>query len=48
MPANAKELKVNFEEVAQAVEIISQLEPKPGRSFDSLETPLCQSRYLCL
>ena len=33
----AKELKVNFEEVTQAVEIISNLEPKPGRSFDSLE-----------
>jgi len=36
--AIAKELKVSLEQVAQAVEIISRLEPKPGRSFDSLET----------
>ena len=36
--AIAKELKSSLEEVAQAVETISQLEPKPGRSFDSLET----------
>ena len=33
----AKELKVSLEEIAQAVEIISNLEPKPGRSFDSME-----------
>ncbi len=36
--AIAKDLKVSLDEVAQAVEAISQLEPKPGRSFDSLET----------
>lgn len=36
--ALAKELKVSIEEVAQAAEIISQLDPKPGRSFDILET----------
>ncbi len=36
--AIAKEFKVSLEEVAQAVETISQLEPKPGRSFDSMET----------
>ncbi len=36
--AIAKDFKVSLEEVAQAVESISQLEPKPGRSFDSLET----------
>ena len=34
----AKDLKTNLEEVVQAVEIIAHLEPKPGRSFDSLET----------
>jgi RNA polymerase sigma-54 factor len=34
----AKDLKVSLAEVAQAVDAISQLEPKPGRSFDSLET----------
>jgi RNA polymerase sigma-54 factor len=33
----AKELKVSIEEVRQAVDIISNLEPKPGRSFDSME-----------
>jgi RNA polymerase sigma-54 factor len=35
--AISKDLKVNLEDVTQAVEIISQLEPKPGRSFDSQE-----------
>jgi RNA polymerase sigma-54 factor len=33
----AKELKVSLEEVTQAVGIITNLEPKPGRSFDSME-----------
>lgn len=37
-PAIAKELKVSLEEVALAVECLSHLDPKPGRSFDSLET----------
>ena len=44
----AKELKVNFEEVTQAVEIISNLEPKPGRSFDSLEVRYVNPDILCL
>jgi len=35
--AISKDLKVNLEDVTRAVEIISQLEPKPGRSFDSQE-----------
>ena len=35
--AIAKDLKVSLEDVTQAVEIISQLEPKPGRGFDSQE-----------
>jgi RNA polymerase sigma-54 factor len=35
--AIAKELKVSLAEVTQAVDIISRLEPKPGRSFSSLE-----------
>jgi RNA polymerase sigma-54 factor len=34
----AKDLKVSLEEVALAVECLSQLDPRPGRSFDSLET----------
>jgi RNA polymerase sigma-54 factor len=33
----AKDLKVNLEDVTQAVDLISQLEPKPGRGFDSQE-----------
>jgi RNA polymerase sigma-54 factor len=33
----SKDLKVSLEDVTRAVEIISQLEPKPGRSFDSQE-----------
>jgi RNA polymerase sigma-54 factor len=36
-PAIARDLKVSLEEVSQAVAIISQLEPKPGRAFDSME-----------
>lgn len=36
--AIAKELKVSLEDVAGAAELISQLDPKPGRSFDTLET----------
>lgn len=36
--ALAKELKVSIDAVAQAAEIISRLDPKPGRSFDTLET----------
>jgi len=36
--AIAKELKVSVEEVAQAAALIAQLDPKPGRSFDTLET----------
>ncbi len=36
--AIAKELKVSIDEVAQAAKLISQLDPKPGRSFDKLET----------
>ncbi|WP_449245124.1 RNA polymerase factor sigma-54 [Desulfobacca acetoxidans] len=36
--AIAKDLKTTHEDIAQALEIISQLEPKPGRSFDSMET----------
>lgn len=35
--AISKDLKVSLEDVTRAVEIISQLEPKPGRSFDSQE-----------
>ncbi len=35
--AIAKDLKVSLEDITQAVETISQLEPKPGRSFDSQE-----------
>ncbi len=35
--AIAKDLKITPEEVAQAVALISQLDPKPGRCFDSLE-----------
>ncbi|HEY9074554.1 MAG TPA: RNA polymerase factor sigma-54, partial [Desulfobaccales bacterium] len=33
--AIARELKVSMEKVIRAAEIIMQLEPKPGRSFDS-------------
>jgi len=33
-PAIARDLKVSVEEVFQAGELISELEPKPGRSFD--------------
>ena len=36
--AIARELKVSLDEVAQAAELIFQLDPKPGRSFDNLET----------
>lgn len=36
-PAIARDLKVSLEEVSQAAAIISQLEPKPGRAFDSME-----------
>lgn len=36
--AIAKDLKVTLAQVVQAVEIISQLEPKPGRRFDAMET----------
>lgn len=35
--AIAKSLRISPEEVAEAVAIISQLDPKPGRCFDSLE-----------
>lgn len=35
--AIARELKVSPEEVSQAVELITQLEPKPGRGFDPEE-----------
>jgi len=37
-PAIAKELKVSLEDVSRAVELITKLEPKPGRGFDSGET----------
>jgi RNA polymerase sigma-54 factor len=33
-PAIARDLKVSVEEVFHAGEVISELEPKPGRSFD--------------
>jgi RNA polymerase sigma-54 factor len=36
-PAIARDLKVSLDEVAQAAHIVYQLEPKPGRAFDSLE-----------
>ncbi|MGQ9920705.1 MAG: RNA polymerase factor sigma-54 [Desulfobacca sp.] len=35
--AIARELKVSIDEVARAAHLISQLDPKPGRSFDNLE-----------
>ncbi len=35
--AIARDLKVSLEEVAQAVDIISRLDPKPGRQFDAEE-----------
>ncbi len=34
-PAIARELKVPLEEIFRAAEIITQLDPKPGRRFDS-------------
>jgi RNA polymerase sigma-54 factor len=36
--AIAKEVKVSIEDVVQAAELIAQLDPKPGRSFDTMET----------
>ncbi|MFP3868339.1 MAG: RNA polymerase factor sigma-54 [Desulfobacteraceae bacterium] len=36
-PAIAQDLKTTLEEVSQAVDLITQLEPKPGRRFDSGE-----------
>lgn len=36
-PAIARDLKVSLEEVIQAVELITQFEPKPGRGFDRTE-----------
>ncbi|MBW1916736.1 MAG: RNA polymerase factor sigma-54 [Deltaproteobacteria bacterium] len=36
--AIAQDLKTTLEEVSQAVELITQLEPKPGRSFDHAES----------
>jgi len=36
--AIARELKVSIDAVAQAAQLISQLDPKPGRSYDNLET----------
>jgi RNA polymerase sigma-54 factor len=36
-PAIARDLKIGLEEVNQAVEQITQLEPRPGRLFDSGE-----------
>jgi RNA polymerase sigma-54 factor len=35
--AIARDLKVSLDEVAQAASIISKLDPKPGRGFDSME-----------
>ncbi len=37
-PAIAKDLKVSLEDVINAVKVITKLEPKPGRGFDSGET----------
>lgn len=34
----AKELKVRLEQVAEAVKLISSLEPKPGRNYSTTET----------
>lgn len=34
----AKELKVRLEQVAEAVKLISSLEPKPGRNYSTVET----------
>ena len=36
--AIARDLKVSLEKVVEAGEVIAQLEPKPGRSFDSEDT----------